>query len=110
MTNKIIEYVNRFVQLSEEDGKELMLLFKMVKIKKRQFIVQPNFIATNRYYVLVRCFQVLCCRQLRGMTHTTIFAIEDWWIYRPTTAIFYRNLQPCLYACARRQYNFRNLQ
>ena len=79
MTNKIIEYVNRFVQLSEEDGKELSASFKMVKIKKRQFIVQPNFIATNRYYVLEGAFRAYVVNNC-GHDHTIAFAIEDWWI------------------------------
>ena len=53
--------------------------FKEVKIKKRQFIVQPNFIAKHRNYILNGAFRAYVVDD-NGNDHTIAFAIDDWWI------------------------------
>ena len=76
---KIIEYINRSVTLSEEEGQIFAAAFREVKIKKRQFIVQPNFIVKNRNYVLKGAFRAYVVDD-EGQDSTIAFAIEDWWI------------------------------
>ena len=41
---KIIEYIKRTVDVTEQEAEIFAASFKEVKIKKRQFIVQPNFV------------------------------------------------------------------
>lgn len=73
------DHVIKKVELSESELDIFLSFFKTVRVKKRQFIIQPNFIAAHRNYVLsgaVRAFVV----GDEGEEHTIQLAIEDWWI------------------------------
>lgn len=76
---KIIEYINRSVSLTDQEASTFAAAFKEVKIKKRQFIVQPNFIVKNRNFVLTGTFRAYVVDD-NGQDNTIAFAIEDWWI------------------------------
>lgn len=75
----IIEYVNRTVQLTEEEAATFAAAFRTVKIKKRQFIVQPNFVVKNRGFVLKGAFRAYVIDD-KGQDITIALAIEEWWI------------------------------
>lgn len=77
--NKIIEYVNQFVHLTDEEAEIFADAFKEVKVKKRQFIVQPNFTVKNRNFVLNGAFRAYVVDD-NGQDNTIAFAIEQWWI------------------------------
>lgn len=79
MTNKIASYIDKFVKLTDEEKEIFSSCFKEVKIKKRQFIVQPNFTAKHRHYVLKGAFRAYVVAD-EGQDHTITFAIDDWWI------------------------------
>jgi CRP-like cAMP-binding protein len=87
MTNKIIDYIEKFIKLTDEESQLLGACFKEVKIKKRQFIVQPNFIANHRHYVINGAFRAYVVAD-EGQDHTITFAIEDWWITDYNSYIF----------------------
>lgn len=87
MTNEIIDYIKKFVRLTEDEAKKFSDAFKEVKIKKRQFIVQPNFIAKHRNYVLKGAFRAYVVAE-EGHDHTITFAIDDWWITDYNSYIF----------------------
>jgi CRP-like cAMP-binding protein len=77
--NKIIEYINKSVRLTDQEAEIFGASFREVKIKKRQFIVQPNFIVKNRNYILNGAFRAYVVDD-NGQDSTIAFAIEDWWI------------------------------
>ena len=77
--NKIVEYINRVVPLTVEEAEQVAACFKEVKVRKRQFIVQPDFVAKYRYYVLSGAFRAYVVDD-NGGDYTIAFAIEDWWI------------------------------
>ena len=77
--NKIIAYINKSVRLTDEEAEIFGSSFREVKIRKRQFIVQPNFIVKNRNYVLEGAFRAYVVDD-KGQDSTIAFAIEDWWI------------------------------
>jgi CRP-like cAMP-binding protein len=77
--NKIVEYINRYVSLTDEEAEQFSAAFREVKIRKRQFIVQPNFTAKHRHFVLQGAFRAYVVGD-EGQDHTVAFAIEDWWI------------------------------
>jgi CRP-like cAMP-binding protein len=79
MKNKITEYIDKFVKLTEDEKQIFSDCFKEMKIKKRQFIVQPNFTAKHRHYVLKGAFRAYVVAD-EGQDHTISFAIDDWWI------------------------------
>ena len=77
--NKIVEYINKFISLTDEESEIFSNSFREVKIKKKQFIVQPNFIVKNRNFVLNGAFRAYVVDD-KGQDNTIAFAIEDWWI------------------------------
>jgi len=77
--HSIIEYISRYVALTEEEASQFEMSFKLVKVKKRQFIVQPNFIVQHRNYILKGAFRAYVVGD-NGDDHTIAFAVEDWWI------------------------------
>lgn len=77
--NKIVEYIKRSVSLTDQEAAIFEASFREVNIKKRQFIVQPNFVVKNRNYVLNGAFRAYVVDD-NGQDSTIAFAIEDWWI------------------------------
>ncbi|QEC77506.1 Crp/Fnr family transcriptional regulator [Mucilaginibacter ginsenosidivorax] len=74
-----IKYIQRLVTLSPADLAEFLAGFKLKKVKKKQFIIQPDFIAKHRTYILQGAFRSYVVDN-EGIEHTIQFAIEDWWI------------------------------
>ena len=76
---KIAIYVGEFVSLTDKEKIEFASRFKEIKIKKRQFIVQPGFVPKCRYFVIKGALRAYVVGD-EGKDHTIQFAIEDWWI------------------------------
>lgn len=76
---KLAEYIQRICTLTESEVAEFVGAFEEAKIKKRQFIVQPNFIAQYRHFVLSGAFIAYVVGDAET-NHTISFGIEDWWI------------------------------
>ena len=79
MNQKIIDHLQKFVSVNQAEAEQFAASFREVKIKKRQFIVQPNFTARHRNYVLEGTFRAYVVAD-EGQDHTISFAINDWWI------------------------------
>jgi CRP-like cAMP-binding protein len=81
MTNddKIIAYIKKSVNLTDDEAAVFSDAFREVKIKKRQFIVQPNFVVKHRNFVIQGAFRAYVVDD-KGQDSTIAFAIEDWWI------------------------------
>ena len=77
--NQLSNYLKRFVDVSDEEASVFCSYFKESKIKKGQFIVQPEFTARYKNYVLKGAFRAYVIDQ-KGDDHTISFAIDDWWI------------------------------
>lgn len=75
---QLIEYVQNFVSLEEDEAKQFLFAFEEVKVKKRQFIVQPNFTNKHRSFVVKGAFRTYAISN-EGQEHTLQFAIENWW-------------------------------
>lgn len=73
------EQVQSRVPLEADQFEVLQSHFKCVRIKKRQFIIQPDFVAKYRTYVLEGAFRAYVVGD-EGEEHTIQFAVEDWWI------------------------------
>ena len=79
MNHEIIKHIEHLVKLTDEEVLIFSACFKEIHIKKRQFIVQPNFTANYRNYILKGAFRAyLICHE--GKDHTINIAIEDGWI------------------------------
>ena len=71
---KIIEYIKRTIDLTDQEAEVFAASFREVKIKKRQFIVQPNFIVQHRNYVVKGAFRAYVVDD-HGQDSTIAFAI-----------------------------------
>lgn len=96
---KLSDYIQRIVTLTEEETKTFVNAFQEVRIKRRQFIVQPGFTAQHRYFVAQGAFRAYVVGD-DGNDHTIAFAIEDWWItdynsyiYQQTATLFVAALE-----------------
>jgi CRP-like cAMP-binding protein len=76
---KIKNYVARHIQLSEAEEEYFFSLLRITKVKKKQFLVQPEFICKYRSYILKGAMRAYLVDN-KGKEHTVAFAIEDWWI------------------------------
>ena len=65
--------------LSPEDEKQFVAIVRTTNVKRRQFIVQPNFVCSHQTYVLKGAFRSYFIGE-NGEEHTIQFAIEDWFI------------------------------
>ena len=83
----LIEHVNKKVELSTEEALQFVSAFKMSKVKKRQFIIQPDFVAKYRNYVLQGAFMGYVVAD-EGQDHIIQLAVEDWWISDYNSYIF----------------------
>ena len=75
--DKLIKYVQNFLTLTDEEVSLFISDFQERKIKKRQFIVQPNFICKDRFFVIKGAFRTYAIAD-DGQEHTIQFAIENW--------------------------------
>ncbi len=67
------------VSLTELESSELCKHFKASYIKKKQFIVQPNFVNKYRTYIVKGTFRGYVVDN-KGQEHTISFAMDDWWV------------------------------
>jgi CRP-like cAMP-binding protein len=100
--DKIVGYIEKFVKLSDEEKSEFAGQFKEVRIKKRQFIVQPGFTARSRYFVIKGALRAYVVGD-EGQDHTIQLAIEEWWIsdynsyiYQQPASMFVIALEDCV--------------
>lgn len=80
-------HLQKRVTLTEDEQEEFSQSFKLMTVKKRQFIVQPGFVSKNRYYVVTGSFRAYVIGD-EGNEHTIQFAIDDWWITDYNSYIF----------------------
>lgn len=83
----ILEYISRYVDLTDDQINQLTPFFKIKKVKKRQFIVQPGFVCKHKSYVVKGAFRAYLVDS-QGKEHTLAFAIEDWWISDYSSLIY----------------------
>jgi CRP-like cAMP-binding protein len=76
---KIKQHVAKYIHLTEVEEKYFLSLLRVVKVRKKQFIVQPEFTCRHRSYVVKGAMRAYLIDD-RAHDHTIQFAIEDWWI------------------------------
>lgn len=72
-------YVARYIQLTPEEQSYFVSLLKITRVRKKQLIVQPEFVCKYRSYVLSGAMRAYVIDK-NAQDHTIAFAIEDWWI------------------------------
>ena len=67
------------VELTRIELDELLAHFKERKLKRKQLIIQPDFVAKYRSYIVKGALRAFVIDDA-GIDHTIQFAVEDWWI------------------------------
>ena len=75
----ILDNINRYVALTEEEEQKLVSVIHVKKIKKRQLIEQPNYVSKYRNYVQKGSFRSYFIDD-EGKEHTVQIAMEDWFV------------------------------
>jgi CRP-like cAMP-binding protein len=83
----IKNYIARHVTLTTEEEERFTSLLKITKVKKKQYIVQPEFVCRYRSYVYKGAMRAYLVDD-NGQEHSIAFAIEDWWISDYNSYIF----------------------
>lgn len=83
----IIKNVSRFIDLTEEEVAVFTSHLRIIKVKKKQFIVQPEFVCQYRTYVVKGALQAYLVGN-DGQEHTIALAMDDWWISDATSYIY----------------------
>ncbi|QEC69621.1 Crp/Fnr family transcriptional regulator [Panacibacter ginsenosidivorans] len=86
-SEKILGYIQKIVPLTQEEEEQFYNAFRPLHVKKRQFIIQPNFPVRQRNYVVDGAFRGYVIDEA-GIDHTIQFAVEDWWISDYNSYIF----------------------
>lgn len=74
----LINYINKYISLTEEE--ELFLISKISfrKYLKGQYIVQQSDICKKQCFIISGCTKTFYI-DAGGQEHVVLFAIEDWW-------------------------------
>lgn len=83
----VLEYISRYIELTNDEVNRLIPFFKIKKVKKRQFIVQPGFVCKHKSYVVKGAFRTYLVDN-EGKEHTLSFSIEDWWVSDYSSLIY----------------------
>lgn len=83
----VLEYLSRYVNLSDDEKARFISFLKIKKVKKRQCIVQPGFVCIHKTYVVKGALRSYFVDQ-EDKEHTQAFAIEDWWISDYSSMIY----------------------
>jgi len=75
----IIAYGRQAVPLTDHEAIAFAAAFKEIRVKKRQFLIQPNFTAKSRYFVINGALRAYVIGE-DGQEHTIQLALEEWWI------------------------------
>ena len=75
----VVKYVARHIQLTEEEEKYFVSLLRVIRVKKKQFISQPDFICKYRNYIVQGAMRSYLADS-NGQEHTISLCVEDWWI------------------------------
>jgi len=83
----VIKYVSRYIQLTPDEETYFASLLRITRVKKKQLIVQPDFVCRYRSYVVTGAMRAYLVDK-KGDEHTIAFAVEDWWISDYNSYIF----------------------
>lgn len=75
----ILKYIGRYIQLTVEEEAFYTSLLKLKKVRKKQFIGQPDFVFNHRTYIVKGAMRSYML-DANGQDHTVAFGIDDWWI------------------------------
>lgn len=76
--NRLLNYINEYTALTEEERFVLSSKFRVRKFLKGQFVVQNGDVCLNESFVLSGCLKSFYIDD-NGQEHVVSFAVENWW-------------------------------
>jgi CRP-like cAMP-binding protein len=92
--DSIVNNINRFIVLDKSEIDVFTSHLKIVRIKRKQQIVQPDFVCKFRTYVVSGALKAYIIDPNDGQEHVIGLAIDDWWISDFTS---YINQEPATF-------------
>lgn len=85
----LLKNIRKFIDLSDDD-ESLFLNLPIVKVKKKQHLLEEGEICKNLYFIVDGCFHIYIVND-KGKEQTLQFGIENWWI---TDYMSFENQKP----------------
>ncbi|UBM59992.1 Crp/Fnr family transcriptional regulator [Marinilongibacter aquaticus] len=76
---KLAAFLQKRVEVDPEETQAFVSAFTEKKLRKKQWLVQPGFVATHRYYLIDGALRSFLLTE-NGQEITIALAIADWWI------------------------------
>lgn len=78
-TEPLINYFSNILPLDKEEIAAIKKVFKVRRIKRRQFILHEGDVCNINTFVVEGCFRMYFVDE-KGKEHNIQFAVENWWI------------------------------
>ena len=75
----LLQYVNRHIQLNQQEEEYFCSLLRYTRLRKKQYLIQPDYVCKYKSYVVKGCLRAFITDD-KGEDYTLQFAVEDWWI------------------------------
>ena len=75
----LLQNIGKHISLNEEEKEQVVSLFKMKKLKKKQFLLQEGDIQKQAAFVTEGCLRSYSIDK-NGFEHVLQFAPPGWWI------------------------------
>jgi CRP-like cAMP-binding protein len=72
-------HLQKFIEINEEELSRVLSFFQVIKIKKKENLLEEGQICKSHYFVLNGCLRKFFINE-KGIEQTTEFAIENWWM------------------------------
>ncbi len=79
MSEVLLHHIQKFVNLREEEGKQVISFFEPRTVQKKQDLLNAGAICRHQYFVSKGCLRMFYIDQ-KGVEKTVQFAIENWWL------------------------------
>src|SRR5690349_19418155 len=79
MHKLLVDHINKFVELNNDEISLLTSSFKQRKLKKRQFLLNIGDIERVECFITKGCLKTYFIDD-KGEEHIVQFGVENWWI------------------------------
>lgn len=94
MPHPLYQHIKKFVNVSEADFADILNLFELLSLKKKEMLMDEGQLCRRHFFVLKGCLRLFFMKET-GIEQTTQFAIENWWI---TDNLAFLQQQPSSFA------------
>jgi len=74
-----LQHIKNIVPLDEEETRTLASYIRIIKVKKKAFLLEEEQICKSNYFVEKGCLRMFFINE-KGTEQITHFALENWWI------------------------------